>query len=126
MLGGSARWVGVGGAPGIGPGDGQQQQPEVAELVQQSVQRRLVGDEPTQNGGAVVGVDELEVVEPARPAVVEPALDADLVPVAVLSVPSAAHDSQGRNGGDEPASSQLMSGLMNFARCRRAARDNLS
>src|SRR5919106_1614453 len=110
----SGRGVGVAGVAGVGLGDGQQGEPEVAELVQQSVQGGLVGDGALEDGGAVVGVGEVEVVEPGRPAVVEPALDADLVPVAVLLVRCAAHGPQGRNGADERASSQVMSAVMNF------------
>src|SRR6185436_15908944 len=78
------------------------------------MQRGLVGDRAAEDGDAVVGVGEVEVVEPGRPAVVEPALDADLVPVAVVPVRCAAHGPQGRNGGDERASSQVMSVVMNF------------
>ena len=107
--------VGSTGVAGVGLGDRQQREPEVAELVQQSVQRGLVGDRAAEDGGAVVGVGEVEVVEPGGPAVVEPALDADLVPVAVVLVRcAAAHGREGRNGGDERASSQVMTAVMNF------------
>ena len=56
------------------------------DLTKIMAQRRLVGDGSTQDGGAVVGVREVEAVEPGGPAVVEPAPEADLVPVAVLLV----------------------------------------
>jgi len=53
----------------------------------------------SQDGGAVGGVGEVEVVEPRGPAVVEPALDADLVPVAVVPVRCSAHGPQAKERG---------------------------
>src|SRR5690349_5347808 len=73
--------MGSGRRAGFGPGDGEERDPEVAQLVQQSVKGRLVGDGASQGGRAVVGARQVEAVEPGSPAVVESALDTDLVPV---------------------------------------------
>jgi hypothetical protein len=60
--------------------DEEQGQAQVADLGEQAVQGRLVGDRPGDQGGRVVGLaGHRQPVESGRPALVEQALDADLV-----------------------------------------------
>jgi hypothetical protein len=59
--------------------DRDQVDAEVAHLGDQPVQLRLVGHRAAEAGGAVIRVVELEGAEPGRPALVEVALDPELV-----------------------------------------------
>src|SRR6266540_1272996 len=59
--------------------DRDQWQAKVADLGEQAVQGRLVGDRPGEHGHAAGLAGELQPVKPRRPALVEDALDADLV-----------------------------------------------
>src|SRR6266508_774244 len=61
-------------------GGREQRQAKVTDLREQAVQRRLVGDGPGDDGRAAGFAGELQPVEPGRPALVEEALDVDLVP----------------------------------------------
>ena len=54
---------------------GDQDKAKVPDLGEQSVQRRLVGNEPGQIRGAVALLVQREFVEPGRPVVVEVARD---------------------------------------------------
>src|SRR5690606_14884377 len=70
-------WIG-----GVGCGcgrEGDQRDAEVAELLEQSVQCRLVDDRAADDGGAVRGAGQVEAVEPRRPAGCQVAADRDLV-----------------------------------------------
>src|SRR5215472_3410889 len=55
-----------------------QAQPEVADLDQQSVQRRLIGQLARNDRLGAIAAD-LEAAEPVRPPVIEDAIDTDLV-----------------------------------------------
>src|SRR5262249_39472510 len=73
---------------GVEPAHRVQGQAEVTDLGQQPVQRGLIGEQAEADCLRAVAAD-LEAAEPVRPAVIEDALDADLVPAR----PSwAAHD----------------------------------
>lgn len=63
-----------------GPGQREQVDAEVAQLLEQAVQRGLVDDGPADDGGAVVPSGEGHPVEPGRPVLSEVPADADLVP----------------------------------------------
>src|SRR5947208_13095108 len=60
-------------------GERDQRDAEVAQLVEQAVQRCLVGHGAGDDGGAVVVGGEAQSVEPSRPSGPEMSLDADLV-----------------------------------------------
>ena len=68
------------GLPARELGERDQGDADVAELVEQAVQRGLVDDGAAEDGGAVVIGHEIQSVEPGRPARPEVAADADLVP----------------------------------------------
>src|SRR5262249_25539719 len=55
-----------------------QAQPEAADLRQDSVQRRLIGEHPRDDCLGALAAD-LEAAEPVRPPVIEDAVDTDLV-----------------------------------------------
>src|SRR5215216_7589719 len=57
----------------------QQLQAQVADLGEQAVQGRLVGDRPGDDGVAALVAGHPQAVEPGRPAAVQNALDADFV-----------------------------------------------
>src|SRR5690348_13815048 len=60
--------------------DRDQGQAQVAYFLEQSVQRRLVGDRAFDGGDAVAAAGEGQPVEPGGPPDVEVPLNADLVP----------------------------------------------
>src|SRR4029450_13558774 len=64
---------------GVGAAHLEQLQAQVADLGEQAVQGRLVGDRPGDGGPAPIVGDDLQAVEPGRPAAVQDALDVDLV-----------------------------------------------
>ena len=64
---------------GLDLGDGDQRQAQVADLLEQAVQRGLVDDRTAEHGRAVVGVGEGEAVEPGGPPAVEMPGEPDLV-----------------------------------------------
>src|SRR3954463_1398146 len=64
----------------VDAGDGNERQAHVTHLVQQSVQRSLIGDQAVKNGGAIAAVGQNQTVEPSGPMVFQVSLDADLVP----------------------------------------------
>ena len=68
--------------------------PDVAHLLEQAVQRGLVGDRAVDDGGAVALVGEGQPVEPGGPSGVEVPLEADLVPSGLVTV--VGHRSSGR------------------------------
>ena len=68
------------GVVGADPRDGDQWQAQVTYLLEQAVQRGLVGDGATDERGAVGFVGEAQSVEPGGPAGAEVSLNADLVP----------------------------------------------
>src|SRR6476619_3295371 len=68
------------GRVGIDPGDRNQRQAHIADLLEQAVQRGLVDDDAVNDGGAVAAGGEGQPVKPGGPAVVEVPLEADLVP----------------------------------------------
>ena len=70
---------GVVGCVGRDRGERDQGDADVAQLLEQAVQRRLVDDRAADDGGAVVLVGEAQPVEPGRPAGSEVSLDPDLV-----------------------------------------------
>src|SRR5689334_9583789 len=78
-LGGRRRRMAGGGVI-----DRDQGQAQVAYFLEQSVQRRLVGDRAFDGGDAVAAAGEGQPVEPGGPPDVEVSLNADLVPSRVL------------------------------------------
>src|SRR5207244_4227332 len=64
-----------------------QEQPEVADLVQQPVEGGLIGDRACDDGFLPVAAD-LEILEPGSPPPVEDALDPDLVARVQAHVPT--------------------------------------
>ena len=92
--------------------DGDQRQAEVADLLEQAVQRGLVDDRAVEDGGAVGLVAEAQPVEPGGPAVVEVAREADLVlprlvPAACRCL-GVVHEAERRSGCGELGSPHLV------------------
>ena len=56
------------GLVGVDPGDRDQRQADVADLLEQAVQRGLVDDDAVDDGGAVAAGGEGQPVEPAWPS----------------------------------------------------------
>src|SRR5919112_6679005 len=83
-------WSLLGRAPvpspvaGVDGADRQELQAEVADLGQQAVEGRLVGDRSGDGGRTRLVAGHLQAVEPGRPAAVQHPGDADLVVDGVL------------------------------------------
>src|SRR3954449_1599741 len=77
--GAGCRVVGCALRYGLDPGDRDQGEADVAQLVQQAVQGGLVDDRTPEQGAAVTG-GQGHAVEAGGPSGVEPPLEADLVP----------------------------------------------
>src|SRR4051794_22441472 len=67
--------------PGGNGSDGHEREAQVADLAQQAMQCRLVGDGSVENGGAVGAPGQVHAVEPGGPARSEVSLQPDRVPV---------------------------------------------
>ena len=78
------------GLVGLDVQDRDEREAQVADLLEQAVQRGLVDDRAVQDGGAVGLVGEAQPVEPGGPPVVEVALEADLVRPASCQLPAVA------------------------------------
>ena len=74
------------GLVGLDVGDRDQRQADVADLLEQAVQRGLVGDRAVDDGGAVALVAEAQAVEPGSPAGIEVPLEADLVASGLVAI----------------------------------------
>src|SRR5207249_6698645 len=68
------------GLAGFDLSDRDQRQAQVADFLEQAVQRGLVGYRAADDGGAVAGVGEAQSVKPGGPPGIEVPLEADFVP----------------------------------------------
>src|SRR5690349_9772263 len=77
---------GYGRLAGVDAGDREQRQAKVAHLLQQPVQRSLVGDWTSEAGRAVAVEGEAEAVEPGGPAGSKVPFKADFVPFGLVRI----------------------------------------
>ena len=82
------------GVVGVDLSDGDQWQSGVADILEQAMERRLVGNVPPDDGEALALVAEAQAVKPSGPSRVEVPLEADFVPsgLAITAGRCLAHD----------------------------------